>query len=406
MRLLSALAVVLLPSVTLAAPWQFAPPIEITATTGPKLFHHLESAGRRNIAVSGDSIAVVWEDERDGTPRIYLAQKSLPDAGFGKEIVVSGSGEAFEASITAMGKGRFAVAWEEDGQVHARVVAAGIPGPVFKVDAEDAVQASLAANGNEVLLTDAERHGRFARIVLHRLQLGDNASLSETSRCAVDAEPPRDEQLYPTLVVQQGRLIVAWEDRRPGHTIIMAAVSRVGGDCEFGPPQRISLREKRGQKMPYGRGHGVARVAMAAYGQSGVYAAWADKRNFREGYDIYGAALQRDGGFGPNERVQDDFGGVAPQWHASVAGDAEGTLVVAWDDERDGDANIMMSWREDGQWSEDAVVAGGAGEQAHPSVTLDAEGNLHAAWVERDSVGGPTRLRYTFGRATRENAMQ
>jgi hypothetical protein len=152
--------------------------------------------------------------------------------------------------------------------------------------------------------------------------------------------------------------------------------------------------------MPYGRGHGVARVALAAYGKEGILAAWADKRDFREGYDIYAADWTPKKGFGDNVRVQDEFGGVAQQWHATLAGDSKGRLLAAWDDGRDGDSNIMYSWYEDGEWGEDLVLPGasGAGEQASPSITLDSEGNLHAAWIERDVVGGPTRLRYVFGR--------
>ena len=199
-------------------------------------------------------------------------------------------------------------------------------------------------------------------------------------------------------------MIAAWEDRRPGHTIILASESKVDAVCPFTPPQRISLRPNRGQKMPYGKGHGVARVAMAAYGKSGVLAAWADKRDFREGYDIYAAAWRAAGGFGDNERVQDEFGGVARQWHTTVAGHPDGTLLVAWDDDRDGDTNVMISWHEDGAWSEDTVLpgAGGPGEQAHPSITLDRDGNLHAVWVERDTSDGPTRLRYALGRAVKQ----
>jgi len=141
-------------------------------------------------------------------------------------------------------------------------------------------------------------------------------------------------------------------------------------------------------------------VSMGAYGGEQILAAWADKRDFREGYDIYAAKYQGVKGGGANERVQDAFGGVARQWHPSVAGYADGSLVVAWDDDRDGDANVMLSWREEETWSEDVALPGadGPGEQANPTITFDAEGNLHAAWVERDTVGGPTRLRYAFGR--------
>jgi hypothetical protein len=143
---------------------------------------------------------------------------------------------------------------------------------------------------------------------------------------------------------------------------------------------------------------------MDRYADGKALAAWADKRDFREGYDIYASHYPREGEalFGPNQKVQDAFGGVAQQWHASVAGHPDGHLVVAWDDSRDDPANVLLSWYHDGQWSDDLTVpgAGGAGVHNHPSVTLDARGNLHLAWIERERVGGPTRLRYLFGRLT------
>lgn len=73
----------LLSTSALATPWQFEKPVAVTAVTGPGIFHHLESSGRRNIAVSANSVAVAWEDERDGTPRIYLAQNASAIRGLG-----------------------------------------------------------------------------------------------------------------------------------------------------------------------------------------------------------------------------------------------------------------------------------------------------------------------------------
>jgi len=405
MRMMVSFIVLLLLSEAHAASWQFDTPIAVTPVTGPKVFHHLESSGRRNIAVSGQRVAVAWEDGHDAVSRIYLAYKELTAPAFGPGIMLSGSGDAFEPSIVGLGGGLFAVAWEEEGQVHARLLGVDGPGPVFTVAAADSVQASLATNGSELLLASAEREGRFARIVLHRLKVGTNGELSEIGHCAVDSEPPSDEQLYPALTAVQGQIVIAWEDRRPGHTIIMASTSVPDTACRFTPPERISLRPEGRSKMPYGKGHGVSRVAVASYGPSAVFAAWADKRDFREGYDIYGATWQAGKGFGANVRVQDEFGGVARQWHASVAGHPPtGELVVAWDDEREGDPNIMLSWYSDGEWSEDTPLPGGSGPgvQAHPSITMDAEGNLHVAWVERDTVNGPTRLRYAYGRRVAE----
>lgn len=401
-RLLFLLAMLPLASVH-AAPWEFDAPITVTPASGPKLFHHLDSSGRHNVAVSNDRLAVAWEDNRDGTPRIYLAQKTISAPSFDTDMQISGKGEAYEPSIVAVGAGRFVVAWEEDGQVHARVVWRDGLGPIFTSAEKDSVQASLTANHGEVLLVAAERSGRFAHIELHRLTLGNKAELKETVQCAVDPEPPKDGQLYPAVTTVGGRIVVAWEDRRPGHTIIMAAASEQDNTCRFPLPRRISLRPGGRGKMLYGKGLGVARVALATYGASRVFAVWADKRNFREGYDIYGAAWEPQKGFGSNVRVQDEFGGVASQWHPGIAGLADGTLVVAWDDDREGDPDILLSWLTGEGWSDDTPLPGamGAGVQAHPSITLDASGNLHVLWSERETVNGPTRLRYVMGRKVR-----
>ena len=40
-------------------------------------------------------------------------------------------------------------------------------------------------------------------------------------------------------------------------------------------------------------------------------------------------------------------------------------------------------------------------EMVRLAAGLDGEGNLHLAWIERATVGGPTRLRYLFGKVVK-----
>lgn len=380
--------------------WEFDKPVTVTSSNGESTFHHLESAGRQNVAVSADTVAVAWEDDRDGTPRIYLARKGRTSQKFSNEVRVSGQGEAYEPSLVALSNNRFALAWEEDARIHMRIVTPAELGPVMTLDAGEAIQPSLAAYGQDLLLAYSQRDGRYARIWVQRIDI-DGHQLKTLQACAVDSEPAKDEQLYPSIAGLADRIIVAWEDRRPGHTIIMAAQNDDLNSCRFHPPQRISDPSSSGD-MPYGKGHGVARVALAQYGTEQLLAVWADKRNFREGYDIYSADYQAGSNdlFGSNRRVQDSFGGVAQQWHATVTGDQSGRLVVGWDDNRNGNADIMLSWREDDEWSDDVNVPGadGTGEQNHPSISLDSEGDLHLAWIERPTIGGPTEVKYLFGK--------
>jgi hypothetical protein len=216
----------------------------------------------------------------------------------------------------------------------------------------------------------------------------------------VDPLPPTDEQLYPSGVVSGGDLVVAWEDRRPKHTIIMAASARTENPCRFTQASRISYKPEE-NTLPYGTGHGVSRVAVGHFDRDKVFAAWADKRDFRDGYDIWGTVYRSDKqAFGPNEKVQDDFSGLSKQRYATVDSLPNGMLVVAWSDEREGHADLMLSWREADEWSDDwpIPVASGEGHQSNPSIALDSQGHLHVAWVERETVGGVTRLKYAMGR--------
>ena len=291
------------------------------------------------------------------------------------------------------------MAWEENEHVYLRVAGPEALGPIVTVSNKMSAQVSLARKGDHILLVFRKQPQRFGRIMLHEYQLVDRLKIQAVNSCRVDPAPPDDDQLYPVVSVLENRVVVAWEDRRPGHTIIMANQSLPGKSCAFEPPVRISEKPPVQRSVQYGTGHGVARVALANYGDRGLFAAWADKRDFREGYDIYGADKQDGNAFGANVRVQDDFGGNYRQWHSTMAGHRDGHLIAVWTDERDGNMDIWFSWLEDGEWSEDLALPGasGPGVQYHPSITMDADGNIHAAWIERDVVGGPTRILYTYG---------
>ena len=382
----------------LAQSWDFSKPLNVSAAAKKGVFHHLESSGRQNIAVSGNNVAIVWEDDSDGTPRIYLARKVLDSDSFGSKVRISAEGESYEPSIITLGDGLFAIAWEENEQVSARIVAAKEMGPILKLGDKSSAQASLVNTGDRILLVHREQTQRFGRIILQQLNTKNQLHLSPGKRCPVDSGPLKNDQLYPVIALSGERINVAWEDRRLGHTVIMHSQSESGDACKFTSPARIS-EQPPGPKNKFGAGHGVARVALARYGTSGLYAVWADKRDFREGYDIYGAGKQGDHAFGSNVRLQDDFGANYRQWHATASGHQDGQLVAAWTDERDGSMDIWYSWLEDEEWSDDNVFPGASGKgiQYHPSITLDRSGNLHIAWIHRDVDGGPTRIRYLYG---------
>jgi hypothetical protein len=369
------------------AGWEWSEPLTVNSVQGAAIFPHLESANRRGVAVSGDTVGVVWEDNRDGSPQCYLALKPA-DEGFQREIRLS-QADCYEPAVAGLGAGRFVAAWEEAGKVQARLLP---DGATLKLSDAEAAQVTLAVGSNTIYAAWAEQAGRFRRIVVAQLAVKADALSMETAQ-PVEAGLPIDEQGWPALAVAgDGSVTVAWEDRRARHTVPMVSHSRDGRS--FAPPARLT-DHRSGSVDGLGAGIGAMRPTLAAWGERGVVAVWLDKRDFLSGYDVYAAFDTGTRRFGKNVRVQDNFGDNMAQWHALVVGDAGGRLVALWDDARDGTPDVWLSEWNDEAFGDDVAVPGaaGPGAQSDPVATLDAAGALHVVWLDRDEAAG-TRVRY------------
>jgi hypothetical protein len=378
--------------------WQFSAPLAVTGPAQPGVFQHLESAGRRNLAVSAHGVALVWEDNHSGAPQVYVAFKADRAARFTAPQQVSAGKEAYEPAIAAVAGGGFVVAWEQDGRVWMRPVAPGRLGSPQRLDSRPSSQATLAApaDGGRLYAAWVRRDGRARHVVVSRIRL-DGGRVQPLPPRPADAEAPQYDQLYPSVAVGPDSVTVAWEDRREGHTRLYFTYAETGSD--FAPLRTLNAL-LRPRSRVFGRGTGVTRVALDANARGRVVAVWMDKRHFQGGYDIY-AAVSDDGGrhFGPNELAQDMFGENNPQWHPAVAVAPSGRVAAAWDDPRDGTPDVWLSWRDAGSWSDDLAVPGasGAGTQRSPVLAFDAKGRLHIAWLARGRGGG-TRIFYSMGR--------
>lgn len=155
----------------LAQPWEFSSPLAVTAVHGQGIYHHLDSAGRKNIATTGETAAIVWEDNRSGSPQVYCAFKSTGDTSFMHEQRVSDGKNAYEPVIAALDKDRFVIGWEQDGQVWMRLVQAGATGRAQTL-AADSSQINIAFNAkDEGYAVWSGRDGRFTRAMLARFEI-------------------------------------------------------------------------------------------------------------------------------------------------------------------------------------------------------------------------------------------
>lgn len=380
------------------AAWTWDEAQTLNTVQGAKIFPHIESANRKGVALSGkrgeaaESIGVIWEDNRDGTPQCYLAIKPAAAAArFLPEQRVS-QAECYEPVIVGLGGGRFVTAWEERGKVHARLWP---DGRTIQLSDADAGQVTLAAGGGQLFAAWAEQAGRFRRIVVASLSTARGA-LRVAHKAPVEAATPVDDQGYPALAVAgDGSVVVAWEDRRNRHTVPLVSFSSDGRT--FGPPARLTDR-KSGSADGLGAGTGAMRPTLTAWGPRGIAAVWLDKRDFLSGYDVYAALDDGTRRFGRNLQVQDSFGENMVQWHASVVANASGRLLAVWDDARDGTADVWLAdWTGERFGDNESVpAAAGKGEQSDPVAALDAQGRLHLVWFDRDAQSG-TRIRYVRG---------
>ena len=378
-----------------AAQWRCEATVDVAHSTDAKVFYHLESAGRRNIALAGDTLAIAWEDNSNGTPTVWIAL-SRGGAFDGRPIRLSVAA-AYEPTVVTTMDG-FAVAWEEGGEVWLRFVARdGALGEPFKL-AQDASQVSLAAWDTDIVAVWSQARERAQ--VLRAAQLRrDDKAWRKATETFVEPAARRSAQSYPSVVVSGPTIHVAWEDRREGHTRIL--YSHAGANLRFTAPTTLNKIVRRAGGAGYGRGPGAARPALAAWDKSGVVAVWLDKRDFEAGYDVYAARKPSARlSWGPNEKVQDDFGEAIAQWHAAVAADTNARLAIAWDDDRDETSDIWLAWPTKSGWSENFALAeaSGPGAQTHPSLAFDREGRLHLAWLHEHE--GKRALRYCRARAT------
>lgn len=378
--------------------WKFDTRIAVTGTPTKGIFHHLEGSGRKHIAVSAQTVAVTWEDNRTGEPQVFIAVKGLSETHFSEARQVSGGIEAYEPAIAKLPDDRFVLVWEQDRSVLARVFSSNGFSKSLRLSTHPAGNPAVATLGRKIFSVWRERNEDEWHLRLARLEFTREDRLRLESIASVEQEGLATRVLFPSLAVNSAGLCIAWEDRRAGHTRLLFAHSTDQGKT-FSKPRH--LNEFYSGRNQYDQGSGVTRVSLAAFASDEILAAWMDKRRGAHGYGIF-AALGVEGGaeFWPNERVHNEDSDRLPHNNPAVAGNPAGEFAVAWDDFRLGDSDVWISgYNDDEEWSLDhsPVIASGQGEQSHPSITFDESGGLHLLWVERSDLDAPSRLYYSLG---------
>ncbi len=281
-----------------------------------------------SIAVSGQDIHVVWEDERDEDIEVYYKCSTDGGATWGPDVHVSTiSGPQGVPSVTAVA-GCVHVVWVDFSLLgnseiwFCRSVDGGATweSPVQISNAAGFSSGpSIAAQGSNVHIAwDDSRLGWWNSEIFYRRSTNDGVNWSTENQLTNDTTFSNT----PSIAVSGNSIHVAWEDMRDGNFEIYYKNSTDNGQT-WSSDMRLTSD-----------GGDSYHPSMAVSG-SNVHITWQDNRDGNE--EIY-YKVSNDGGLSwdPDTRLTDDQG---YSYNASVALSGQQVNVV-WSDDRDGNWEI------------------------------------------------------------------
>jgi hypothetical protein len=255
-------------------------------TSAKNLSNNAGNSANPNVAVSGNNVYVVWEDDSAGGTEIILAKSTNGGANFGPSRNLSNSlGESFDPRIAISGNNVYVV-W---------------------------VDYSLGNSTKSDIMLIRSTNG------------GTNfASAENLSNSPGEASDPR-------IAVSKSNVYVVWEDTTPetGNSEIKFARSSDGG-ATFASASNLSFN------------NGISFDPRIAVSDRNVYVVWEDTTTTTaEGSsDIFLARSVNNGAtFG---KVQNLSNNPVESFNPSMA-TFRGKLFVIWSDDKAGDAEIVST---------------------------------------------------------------
>jgi len=283
----------------------------------------VDAAGTSGYATAvwnGGTVAVVWEDFRNGNTEIYFARYGVDGARVGAEVrVTDTAAESYDPSIVWTGS-EYGVAYDEGGPtagevILLRVAADGsvVSAGLRSSDPRRSARASVAWDGGEYGV--AWEDGRSGRNKAYFGLVGNDGA-ADGPEIALNVAP--GESLGMSLVWNGSEYGLAWEDTRSGTSAIY--FTRLDGiGSRLMPDTQVSS------------GSGAAHAASLIWTGREYGLAWEQAHAVRFArLDAGGAVVA-----GPRTISGPDADADAPSlaWNGTA-------FAVAWEDGRHGDAEI------------------------------------------------------------------
>ncbi|NOX37215.1 MAG: hypothetical protein GXO78_06725 [Calditrichaeota bacterium] len=333
------------------------------------------------------NFTIVWVDQRNENRDIYAQRYYSDGTLIGANFKVNDDNSSADQSLPSIslnGSGNCVIVWQDYRNGNADIYAQcytseGIPiGSNFQVNDDN-------SNTSQVLpSTSLDMAGNFVIVWQdHRNRDTDIYGQSYTSNCTpvgsnfkINDDRGSARQRYSSISLDRsGNFVIVWEDYRNGYADIFAQRYTFDG-IPIGSNFKVNDDSgSAGQWYP----------AISLDSRGSFVIVWHDQRN--GDWDIYAQRYASDGTpRGPNFRVNDD-NSSARQRCPSVSLSKEGYFVIAWEDYRNGNADIYAQ-----RYDLGGIPIGsnfkvnddnGSEWQRTPSISLDAKGNFVIAWVDR-----------------------
>lgn len=298
------------------------------------------SSGGHAMAARGDTVYLVWRDDRSGTSTIYFDKSNDGGNTWGTDVAIS------------------------DNPAAAAVM------PALAVGKDGAIYVSWTD------FRDGNRHIYFAK------SANGGASFGTNVRVCNEHE---EYQAFSSIAVNDsGRIFIAWEDGRNSATQkldVYCARSDDGGASFLS-----SIRVDDTGTDSSGQGGGGIAVK-----DSCVYIVFADYRDENYSYmNVYFAKSTNNGQtYNNNILVNDTVGQInRSQWAPSIAVDDSDLIYIAWRDNRVGIYHTYYTKSNDGGLSFTTPnlnlidAAGQPYAQVYPSLCCDDSGGVYCAWED------------------------
>ncbi len=371
---------------------------------------HTFSSGGHNVAVYQSTIYAAWYDVRRGNADVYITRSTDGGKTFGTNHRVNddrATAVQYKPSIGVDRDGVLYVVWRDGRNGNADIFFAKSTdgGESFSKNIRLNDDRGVAYQGNPAIAVDPSgtlyvvwsdnRDGNDD--IYFTISHDKGESFAPNFRLNDDRQ--KAPQSHPTIALgPKGELYVAWEDYRNQQSDIYFTRSTDGGKSFS---TNIRINDDGGNAPQISPSITVAGLGV-------VLLAWADFRNgsvtlppptpatgeqyrwelARQGNgDIY-VARSSDGGatFSANRRINDD-NGSAPQAFPSLTANEQGRVTLAWEDYREGRAQIYMVKSADAgvAFTSNFKVNDDGTNQAghfHPSVTEDPQGRSYVIWTD------------------------